>query len=531
MFERVLSNVRVTQADMTALQARANAANIGGKPYSFGPHGTWKIELERLRLECLKKLQILSNLLPSTYYNFNPYQIGAVVSGPWPFYLLDQFNSLSGRGFTIGYGPTGSDSIVGQAIEYDEVEYIFPESSGATASIEIVLAEKIANGLFSYYIKVHKEFFETGNFSDTATFEVHIRTGGLTGRLQGTLLFQFAASANVQLFGNSGATLEFLPGGGCLAHIDLQTADIELVCGIRKVSGPGFVGVAYSQQTANDGLKWSYALTTPDSADGIHRTKNISKFTFPNALASSSTGANEVKLLNLGALVPGTPLNGFKQESNPNVYNQVKWYGNQALIRYVPSTAIKTTGIWKAKSVPITGLSFGEGILNHLATQPTIATEDVPAISTATEYQIPAYYYHRDTEIRDPIIEARKASYGSVITEVYVRRQPILDGDYYFPDTSEAVSVEIGYIRNGSFVAFQTVTIPAGSADVYIYPFWPIFTKDYLVYRSDNPMLVHARVIAPIAGGVTAGRGATVNYPILTDHYNSTMAMLEGIVS
>lgn len=540
-FERVDKNTRCTQADMSQLQLRANASTITGKPYDFSSIAAWKTELVRLRGNCLKKLRLspLATLNESDYGFNYPYRREAITSGPWPFYSLWNVGGHNilpvSRPFEITTGayPDWSKSFSG-GIEYDEAEFIFQDSTDASMNVEVMLSEVNPGLRLVWYSRDDKEVSNgtAGNPRQTSTFEVDLRTAGITGTFVGGVHYTFVGQATPSQYeiSSSHSVAVEHSGGAVRVRFNIQTADtfffIKLTrkAGCPNVSGPSISSVDIGS------MKWSHTITSKAVAGGIDRSNSIYKFTLP---ASIIEGVNNN---NFGAFAPGADVNGVKVE-NPDqnwvTFKTYTWFGNLGRIRFTPSPGIHSRGIWKAKSICTTG-GLHAGNFNPLAGDSTVSTDEFPAISTATEFQIPAYHWKRDTDtVADfPEIPANQAAgYGWVINEVCIVRNPARDGDYYFPDTTDPVTISIGCIRNGSFVSFQTVTIPAGSADATIYPFWPIFTRDYLVYQCDSTMQIYARVIATTQGTApNAGRGSGISLPILSDHYNDTMAMLEAVV-
>ena len=87
---------------------------------------------------------------------------------------------------------------------------------------------------------------------------------------------------------------------------------------------------------------------------------------------------------------------------------------------------------------------------------------------------------------------------------------------------SSQVSVTVGCIRNGSFVAFGTY-----NTGQKINVLWPIFTSDALVYQCSERVDVQAVAIA--AGGSGVSIGAGVGYPVCAAYYNDTVALLNQI--
>ena len=88
--------------------------------------------------------------------------------------------------------------------------------------------------------------------------------------------------------------------------------------------------------------------------------------------------------------------------------------------------------------------------------------------------------------------------------------------------TLDPIDVDLGCIRNGSFVSFGTYR--TNSTYVVL---WPIFTQAALVYSCAERIAVSAEMtwIQPIEGS------ASINYPILADHYNDTVAAMAQLTT
>ncbi len=138
--------------------------------------------------------------------------------------------------------------------------------------------------------------------------------------------------------------------------------------------------------------------------------------------------------------------------------------------------------------------------------------------------------------IRSTTIERKydqRVYYGSILRDVYIRRQPTLQGDFYLPkppDECAPLAVEIGCIRNGAFVAFQTITIPDGKHAIHVFPFWPVFDiwtsegrcAKKLIYRCAEIVDVQASLMMPQPGF----GDSTITGPKLADFFNDTEALL-----
>jgi hypothetical protein len=526
----VSRNERSTQSDMTALQSLANSKPIAGKPYNFGANAHWVTELERLRTNLFKYWQI--DQFP--YESYFPYNPEIIVSGPWA-------RDVRGQGLRISseFLRTNVFETRGQVPNYDFVSYLFPASTSPSIGLEMVLVDYQNGQEFPYFkgIVDPRPNVATGSEPEIK-LKFDLRTDGLIGRFSGNANFGFESpisASQYQATGSGGVQFQLVNNNRHLiAYWDFVTADLDFEIKVARLAGApkGFCfGFGISSGTATGvpsqyrlvPVKWTHTISAASAYPGIHSTSGVRQITLPRTYRDAAS------LPKFGAFHPdGRSSNYIVTETFR------KYFQNQALLRATPSASIINTGIWKAKMIPIVG-GLHAGDFNPNANEPTVDTEEFGQISRACEGQIPAYHWVRDTDAlaAPPITQATGAGYGWIINEVFIVRNPEEDGDYYLPNTDEAVTVELGCMRNGSFVSFESVTIAVGEASTYIYPFWPIFTRDYLVYRCSVPMQIYARVVAAIAGdsqdAARADRGPSIDYPILASHYNDTEAMLQAI--
>jgi len=93
-----------------------------------------------------------------------------------------------------------------------------------------------------------------------------------------------------------------------------------------------------------------------------------------------------------------------------------------------------------------------------------------------------------------------------------------------------SIPVTLGCMRNGSFHPFGTFNTGAwvshgiGTDPASDHLLWPIFDKSPLVYQADEPIDVQAEIIPGIPTP-----GYLLDFPILADYYNDTLALLNLI--
>jgi len=115
----------------------------------------------------------------------------------------------------------------------------------------------------------------------------------------------------------------------------------------------------------------------------------------------------------------------------------------------------------------------------------------------------------------DTLSIARGLAFGWWIYSVAINRLGTLNAKGLNVPQSGAVSVTIGCIRNGAFVAFGTYS--TGQTATVL---WPVFTSDALVYQCSERVDIQAVAIQVISVG------AGVSYPIIAAYYNDTVACL-----
>jgi hypothetical protein len=164
-----------------------------------------------------------------------------------------------------------------------------------------------------------------------------------------------------------------------------------------------------------------------------------------------------------------------------------------------------------------------------------ITDQDIIPVQPSIDYRPTRFPSMRDTDTSAPVFTYANMS-GICIYDVLVRRAPAAtaEGVYLSPAAKPAQNVSLGCIRNGGFVVFQTVTIPAGQDEVRIYPCWPVFTANALVYQSSDRALVCALPFQTesITSGQAGSWGASsllampLAYPITAQAVGDVAAIL-----
>lgn len=503
---------REAQKDqMAALAQKANAkTTLAGIPYSFSSAGGWLNELVRLR----------QNLMTG---NTAIKYLDACVSGPWILGQGPDFgvsnNVLSANGFSTFN--SGSLTVRTSRQEYAETSFIYPETTGTEEiSVKMSLFDN-DNGNYSTIVD-NQDLISPrlGSPIPYAKFSF-IVSCPMSGTMKGD--FQIAYPA-LTLSGSSAAYCTLIDASRGLYRLNQPISDggkFELIVTPPAADAPYFTS-SFLRSTTK--IYWEGVFNGKVEIPGIHPTKRIFKISPPN-------------LTNWGIR------REFQYPDGPYVVS-----GNQAAITLTPSAAIKGSGYWLVKTRPVQGVDFFDSNPclqgGRFFSAPQSGNSGISEVNPSVLSGIPRYPFQKSTETEMLIpaqeLFANRSSLGGVarvssrvhagasICSVYIRRLPTQQGRFWLPKPAsecQELTVEIGCNRNGAFVPFQSVTIPAGQLDAQIYPLWPVFDGSRkLIYRCSEAVDIQAA-----AQSFFQGSGHGVSYPILASHYNDTEALLNLI--
>lgn len=504
---------REAQKDqMAALAQKANAkTTLAGIPYAFSSAGGWLNELVRLR----------QNLMTGTAVSY----LDSCVSGPWILGQGPDFgvsnNVLSANGFFSF--KAGLLTVRTSRQEYAETSFIYPETTGTEEiSVKMSLSDS-DNGVYSNIFD-NNEFISphTGNPIPYAKFSFIVNCP-VSGVMKGD--FQLP-HPSMTLSGSSAAYCTLLDASQALYRLNQPISDggkFELIVTPDPANPltPYFTSAFLRSKTK---IYWEATYNGKVEIPGIHPTKRIFKISPPN-------------LTNWGIR------REFQYPDGPYTVA-----GNQAAITLTPSAAIKVSGYWLVKTRPVQGVDFFDSTPclqgGRFFSAPQSGNSGISEVNPSVLSGIPRYPFQKSTETETLIpaqeLFANRSSLGGVarvssrvhtgasICSVYIRRLPTQQGRFWLPKPAsecQELTVEIGCNRNGAFVPFQSVTIPAGQLDAQIYPLWPVFDGSRkLIYRCSEAVDIQAA-----AQSFFQGSGHGVSYPILASHYNDTEQMLDLI--
>lgn len=127
----------------------------------------------------------------------------------------------------------------------------------------------------------------------------------------------------------------------------------------------------------------------------------------------------------------------------------------------------------------------------------------------------------------------------STIFQIFIGRAPDpADPNHLLKPIAQRapLAVELGCWQNNIFVAFQTVTIPAGAVGASISVAWPIFTDDALVYRCAEAIVLQAMIAvwnqtvqSMFSYGTNQANVNQPSYPLAAFEYNDLLNLVDQL--
>lgn len=500
-----------TQADMDALAAAANSKldiiEPAGGPFSFAGNN-WLQELNRLRYSVFIRLNPL---------NYSMHEM--MVSGPWPLARL-------GNNFAYelldGYGNIFNTDVFANFVEF------YYGDNGTPQNVRL-----LCRGPYSTEARDSQLPNQTNPF-------FQIRVGGnhqarLRGRfavyaaklaLNPTALCTGPSAFNGfwtladGLPGNTGHTIVFYrdidmvidPGAyGLVVDFTNCVHQFGIMIGVEH----GDAGVPI-QAPGRSSLTLEATIGTSSPANGIHSTLPVRK------IVTDSEGGGEFPFGLYGVITPAEVVDGIYY---PDVWTRpgVGYYAS-------------TDGLWLGKTFPTPNISTNAASRmpwNPIDGFGAPTGQPINETPPARQFSVPRYPYKRFGETNSDFIPEtafyRWGNFDPVdwwIYKVWIHKKPDVDGDFevesnpLFP-----IGVELGCVRNGSFVAFGTYL-----TGTVVDAMWPIFSKAPLVYRtaSGEHVDVQAEVIwnPPYPGAIINSQATPVTHPIAAAYYNDAEAVI-----
>ena len=171
--------------------------------------------------------------------------------------------------------------------------------------------------------------------------------------------------------------------------------------------------------------------------------------------------------------------------------------------------------VWKLTSLGTDNITDDGGVKWRLTTLTGLPA--LPAVSRP--YNVPKYPTARLSGSYN--LPSAFNSAGWWIYEVSLNRLGVDNGHGFRVAQSGSIPVQLGCIRNGSFVSFGTY-----DTGTTFSPMWPIFTSNKLIYSATEEVDVQA---VAIACGNSFTTGGTISYPICATHLNDVNSLLNLI--
>lgn len=482
----------------------------------------WREELQRVRTELMAAKTLK---FESLSIDTRQYPNAVILSGPWPITGSGNrfgMTALNSNGFFSKPPGSGAGGVYHRPMFRDSAQFIFGQISGAPKVITEIK--------FEGYPIDYEEQWGSGSSDEndsTRTYRVRLATGGKSGRLVGYFYSGLTGPGGdaVAVDCNVGHSVEVHPNKFSL----LVTIDATVGSGEIRVKLTNNSEFKWAGSKGSSGLiprsngvwpKWTHEETQTTPAIGINRRAPVLKITPPRAtdLGLFHPDGDEVTLSSGGT--------------------EFVIFGNQAPISHEASPEILNNGndnfrgVWLCKTIMVGDVGVGADLAPRSLAPTNASTSGAwGSVSTAIEYQIPRYHFRRNTNLSQPATPVgERPELGSCITSIFIRRAPVLVGDYYVenPATS-AATVRLGHAKSsGTFESHQTVTLAAGEVQKYVeleQELWPILSHDYLLYDSADRFDVQAVTCSPL--DLTGGEGSpAVSFPIMPWHYEDTERLM-----
>lgn len=248
------------------------------------------------------------------------------------------------------------------------------------------------------------------------------------------------------------------------------------------------------------------------------------------------------------------------------------YFGNQA---HIEQRGNIKDAVWSLKTYPMGGShfyqakGFNDRGLNFECISASAATPAFPSVSRTCEFILPVYPVAKfgtgaDPNFIIPYSPIPTLMYGAFIREFFARRWPVKMPDvdiWVQPTVKPPIVIKVGTVSStGTFIEFQTFTIPEGESQIQEKVFWGACAKAddsqhlKLFYQSTEPLNIQCTVQAalnlqqlilnnltpgialagagsydPLFTGTNNGISFYPGWPIRADHYNDAEAILNLI--
>lgn len=562
----VFRHDRITQEDMDDLADLANSCPIAGKPYAFVP-GNYLSELTRLRLNTFFDPVFRWLTASDTGDVFDvPPKPSLLLSGPWSIVATSrpEIGVLKTTQIDIDEAGTGL-RCWGQAPTVAENKYVF---SGEAGTLTTFVDVRGFGPIDNYYRSFPFDDLYLRDVTPAKTFQFVFKGGNNPFTMD--FFFDFVALSDI---GTS--TLELF--GADSANCTLTITSI-LGTGPSAISGRVTCTATFTSDFSFEvGIRDSTEATTKKISRIRYGNRNNLRCTLTNTVTEFDAfpAINDASFGSVQIPPSMAAISVYSIDADADqvlIEDGYKYCGNQAFVTSAPSNPggdFQLRGVWIGKTFPVGLINFfqarsgGYG-LNDQARADTIGQRhsytpfnsypsipnqpDIYASPHSCEFMIPSYPIARDTDGGFRITNFPRIDFsGCAIRDVFIRRMPELNdkGIYGDPEDKPELDIEIGSMVSGSFVAFETFTIPEGEMEIWNEVFY-IGNALYednpdrfkLVYRCSVPVRVEASVNGPLPatfGQLFQESGAMIDacspqYPIIASHYNDTrLALLETL--
>lgn len=508
---------KITQEDLDALATLANAKLAPETSYEFGSTANWLEELNRIR----------GDLMPALL-DGGKWSAGLVAnSGPW---ALSRAPSLTGP--------------------FTDVEYSYPEPDSGSPSLSCFAITRGGH--------IRDDNGGPYPYNDSSTPSATHHTLWIGGdkdvrlRMKGYWYFGYRDEENVTVATATYSStvpnvtwrtdlMNQAPGNSSLFfEIDTTVSPgeytFECECDPEHAIGYGYLTLYQITPSTDISIRLDVTETASVAAPGIHGSRAVKKLSSPLREVDYPFGVfyysfyfGEARLVNpeFGWDVTPTNLGGvFTGRGLPIM----KAWDLTPVAAYGESWTAADPQDHLADFLPPNDPLDANAA--KLIQGSPVGAEGISTVTPAVEYRPVMYPVHRDTDTVPNYGDF--AIWGVTINRVTVRRGAVDNGSGIAmpPASKPELEFSLGCMRNGSFAAFVTESIPEGADEVTLFPVWPVFTENALAYQCTTRLQVYAtpfRTTPQFENGQgfdPSQHTLPVAYPLLASHYNDTMALL-----
>lgn len=572
----------ITQSDMAALASLANDKladyltehsmdefSFTGDPWDSGVDPGWKTELQRLRAAAIGNAAPGEGIL-KVWQRF--------VSGPWQVsdWNVDHHGSVgvtpagqSGGGFhscSFYHEDTGSEETI--TLKSQGPVNSAPDSPGSPPWTSITVRLRIGGTrtvkftgalAISFFVYDGASLTATGtsDFPGLETFS-NTYTSGSFGSLvasvfdqdvdPGEYTFEFTVGGddgmgNLNQFDNGhlvSATLDTQN-----PFITLDFTDREEVPALHDDKTVYRIKGTLDDDWLSDtdypfGILMIDAFgnwTTFSTVSWVNWESTTNGVFVAHTLMISDLGSDAHDVMPWNIIAPGPNYRSPPHEEDEIPEPMPAW---QASHNYAsPVTILDSNGNWQENqdtgisggSEPAWGTVIGDlTVDNQVTWRCAKLARFIPLAARARMYSIPRYPWVKDGDgdpdypnwgLFEPVRDGVNETPGTMwIYAIKLNRYGLNNGDGIYLKQGSEISVDLGCIRDGSFVSFGTWN--TGDLITPDKPGWPVFTNaTALAYQADERVDVQAYVVRR-----TDSFGSGVTFPISAPHYKDVETLL-----